>query len=78
MTDMLENDYAEQVPKDQLEGQFGKIWYLTHLSRYRSGKDFQIGPSFLHRPIHKLMVLRDAKDLKNLKKNVFLMVLVFF
>ena len=33
------------------------------VAKYRSGKDFQIGSTFLHRPIHKLVLLRDAKDL---------------
>ena len=43
MTDMLENDYAEEVPKDKIEGQFGKVWYLTHFGvRHKQKKKLRI------------------------------------
>ena len=27
---MIDNGYAEKVPKEQLKGEFGKVWYLPH------------------------------------------------
>ena len=38
MTKMVKDGYAEEVPRDQLKGEFGKVWYLPHHGVYHPAK----------------------------------------
>ena len=39
MAEMIENGYAEKIPKDELNGKEGKIWYVAHHGVYSQKKE---------------------------------------